>query len=278
MDRHRRRRPAGRHDGEGAALDIVASEAQRHARDAEASGRRHHRRAGNLVAAARLRQQMPCEGTRRPFARLFATGYALRKLLLWGYSFLIFAANCALGSWVPVLLTSFGFAPAEAPRGLAAIGIGGVVGNIVFMPLVARFGARKVLVASAILAIAGVLAAGMIDLPQRLVLLALAAVGAGLITSSVGRSAFAVSIYPSEIRTTGVGWSAAMGRAGSIVVPAVGGAMLAFHWPARDVAWTACLPVLGAIAILAALSWHDRRRCGGDPASASFSSLYRPCR
>lgn len=203
---------------------------------------------------------LPEAAPRRPFASLFARGYAARTLLLWTYSFLIFTANYALFSWVPTLLTSFGFAPAEAPRGLAAIGIGGVVGNVIFMPLVGRFGARKVLAISAILAIAGVLAAGMVDLPKLQVLLALAAIGAGLITSSVGQSALAVSIYPSQSRTTGIGWSAAMGRVGSIVGPAVGGALLAFHWPARDIVQTACLPVLGAMVVLAALSWHGRRR------------------
>jgi AAHS family 4-hydroxybenzoate transporter-like MFS transporter len=211
------------------------------------------RREAALPAAAAV----PRQGT---FTRLFAGGLGARTVLLWLYSFLIFCANYALASWVPTLLTSFGFAPAQAPIGLFAMGLGGVLGNLLFIPIVGRFGARRVLVVSALLAMAGVLAIGLVDLPQRAVLLALGAVGAGLITSSVGQSALAVSLYPTEIRTTGVGWAAAMGRVGSIVGPAVGGALLALQWPARDIVQTACLPVLVAIAMLAALSWHSRGR------------------
>ncbi len=188
------------------------------------------------------------------FARLFENQYAIRTVLLWGYAFLIFTTNYALVSWIPTLLLSFGFAPGQAPIGLAALGIGGVVGNIILMTLAARFGARRILVAAGLLALAAILGVAWADLPRAALLTTLAAIGAGLVASSVGQAALAVSIYRSDLRTTGVGCSSALGRFGSIIGPGLGGLMLSLGWPAREIVLSACLPVLVAIAILALLS------------------------
>jgi AAHS family 4-hydroxybenzoate transporter-like MFS transporter len=188
------------------------------------------------------------------FARLFTEEYAARTLLLWGYSFLIFTTNYALISWIPTLLLSFGFTPGRAPVGIAALGVGGVAGNLILMSLAAPFGARRILAAAGLLAIAAILGVAWADLSRDALLVTLAAIGAGLVASSVGQAALAVSIYPSDLRTTGVGCSSALGRLGSIVGPGLGGLMLALGWPAREIVQTACLPVLVAIAILALLS------------------------
>ncbi len=188
------------------------------------------------------------------FARLFENQYALRTVLLWGYAFLIFTTFYALVSWVPTLLLSFGFTPAQAPIGIAALGVGGVIGNIILAALAARFGARSVLIGIGIVAIAAILGVAWADLPRDVLLITLTAVGAGMVASCVGQAALAVSIYESELRTTGVGCSSALGRVGSIVGPGIGGLMLALSLPAREIVQSACLPVLVAIGILALLS------------------------
>jgi MFS transporter, AAHS family, 4-hydroxybenzoate transporter len=187
------------------------------------------------------------------FSRLFSNEFAARTLLLWGYSFLIFTTNYALISWIPTLLLSFDFTPGRAPIGVAALGIGGVVGNIILMFLTPKFGARRVLVAAGLLAIAAILGIAWADLRSYLLLLTLGAIGAGLVASSVGQAALAVSIYPSDLRTTGVGCSSALGRFGSIVGPGLGGLMLSIGCPAREIVQSAFRPVLVAIVILALL-------------------------
>jgi MFS transporter, AAHS family, 4-hydroxybenzoate transporter len=199
-------------------------------------------------------------------ARLVSTEFAARTAFLWAFSFLIFTTNYALVSWIPTLLLSFGFSPGQAPVGVAALGFGGVVGNLILMTLAPRFGARRVLVVAGILAIAAILCIAWADLPGSVLLLALAAIGAGLVASSVGQAALAVSIYPQALRTTGVGCSSALGRFGSIVGPAFGGLMLALNWPAREIVQSACLPVLAAIAILFVLS--RLVRASGAPATS----------
>lgn len=191
------------------------------------------------------------------FSRLFSNEFAARTILLWGYSFLIFTTNYALISWIPTLLVSFDFTPARAPIGVAALGIGGVVGNIILIFLAPKFGARRVLVAAGLLAIAAILGIAWADLRSDLLLLTLGAIGAGLVASSVGQAALAVSIYPSDLRTTGVGCSSALGRFGSIVGPGLGGLMLSIGWPAREIVQSAFVPVLVAIVILALLRRHE---------------------
>jgi MFS transporter, AAHS family, 4-hydroxybenzoate transporter len=188
------------------------------------------------------------------YIRLFAPQYLTSTVLLWGYAFLIFTTFYALVSWVPTLLLSFGFAPAQAPIGVAALGVGGVIGNIILAAFAARFGARPVLIGIGIVAIAAILGVAWAELPSSALLAMLTAIGAGLVASCVGQAALAVSIYETKLRTTGVGCSSALGRVGSIVGPGIGGLMLSLGLPAREIVLSACLPVLLAIGILALLS------------------------
>ena len=104
------------------------------------------------------------------------------------------------------------------------------------------------------LAIVAILCVAWADLPSSALLITLAVIGAGLVASSVGQAAIAVAIYPSDLRTTGVGCSSALGRFGSIIGPGIGGLMLSLGWPARAIVQSACVPVLIALVILALLS------------------------
>lgn len=195
-----------------------------------------------------------------PIAALFGEGLALRTCLLWLFAFLIFLDAYALIFWVPTLLSSFGFAPSQAPIGTAAFGMGGLVGNVVMMAIVAKIGVNRMLMLTTLIAIGGIVLISQGAIPQALVLPLIGGIGAGLITGCVGQAALAVSFYPPAIRTTGVGWSSAMGRIGSIAGPAAGGLMLSLGWAPRDIVLTAVLPAIAAIATLLALAWIDRAR------------------
>jgi MFS transporter, AAHS family, 4-hydroxybenzoate transporter len=84
-------------------------------------------------------------------------------------------------------------------------------------------------------------------------------IGGGLVNGIMGQTALAVSLYPAEIRATGVGWGHAIGRVGSFVGPAIGGALLALGWSAREIVLTAVLPAAGAILVLGGLALVGRR-------------------
>ncbi|KIF66030.1 hypothetical protein HY68_37960 [Streptomyces sp. AcH 505] len=191
---------------------------------------------------------------------LFADGLGVITYLLWLFAFLIFLVSYALSSWIPVLLADFGFSPLQAPLGAAAYGVGGVVGGFVVLGVMGRFGIKPTLMLTSLVAIVSVATMSQIASSSSLLLPLIGAIGAGLITGCVGQSALAVSFYPAVLRTTGVGWSAACGRIGSVVGPALGGVMLSFHWPARDIILTAIPLIAVAILVLGAMSLVEHRR------------------
>ncbi|WP_202312416.1 MFS transporter [Mesorhizobium sp. L-8-10] len=199
-------------------------------------------------------------GRASPVAALFRDGLLPFTALLWLFAFFTFLAAFALSFWIPTLLVSFGFEPANTPIGAAAFGAGGVAGNLVMMTIVSRLGMKRVLLAAMLLAIVCVALIGKAPIPAGMVLPLIAGVGAGLITGCVGQSALAVSLYPPALRATGVGYAAACGRLGSILGPALGGAMLSFGWSARDIILTTILPALLAMLTVTVLGLVERNR------------------
>jgi AAHS family 4-hydroxybenzoate transporter-like MFS transporter len=57
------------------------------------------------------------------------------------------------------------------------------------------------------------------------------------------------TIYPTAVRSTGVGWALGVGRVGAIIGPAAGGMLLGAHIPARTLFFMIAVP-----ALIAALS------------------------
>jgi AAHS family 4-hydroxybenzoate transporter-like MFS transporter len=117
---------------------------------------------------------------------------------------------------------------------------------------------EQVLILAAIVAITCLVLLGWLAASPALVLPLVFGTGAGLIGSSIGQSAVAISMYSPGLRATGVGWAAASGRLGSIIGPAVGGTMLAIGFPAREIALVAVLPAAAAVLVLAGLVLVDR--------------------
>jgi AAHS family 4-hydroxybenzoate transporter-like MFS transporter len=191
---------------------------------------------------------------------LFANGLGLTTCLLWFFAFLMFLVSYALASWIPTLLVDFGFSPIQAPLGAAAYGVGGLVGGILVLSVMGRFGIRPVLMITSLVAIMSIGTMSHVTASSSLLLPLIGAIGAGVITGCVGQSALAVSFYPVSLRTTGVGWAAACGRIGSVVGPAVGGALLSLQWSARDIILTAIPLIAIAIIVLATMSLAERRQ------------------
>lgn len=197
--------------------------------------------------------------TNSPIKELFADGLAPATLLLWLYVFLIGLVTYSLQLWTPTLLIDFGFSAAQAPLGAAAVGMGGLIGNLLTLAIMSKIGPRTVLIFASVPGILCLIALGQLDVAQGLVLPLIAGVGAGVIVGYAGSTALGVALYPGEARSTGVGWASAMGRFGSIVGPALGGVQLALGWPAKDIIMTLVIPAGVSFLALVAMGLVRKR-------------------
>lgn len=197
--------------------------------------------------------------------RLFDNGLRMSTSLIWAFSFLVFISAYTLISWVPTLLIGYGFAPTEAPLGLAYVSLGGVVGGLILMPLAARLGIARSLVLMATFGMIFIAIAAKASLSPSLLLLALGGAGLGITASQIGQLTLAVAVYPVGTRTTGVGWAAALGRLGSIVGPAIAGLLLALSLSAQNIIFMLSVPLMLAVACALAL-WQRERASSTRPA------------
>ncbi|MGF6886540.1 AAHS family 4-hydroxybenzoate transporter-like MFS transporter [Nocardia sp. GAS34] len=186
-------------------------------------------------------------------ARLFDHGYGVRTVLLWAFGFLMFTVYFIFSSWLPTLLTSYGFAVTLAPLGSAALGVGSIIGAIVIMAAALRYRMSSVLIGTTVLAIVFLALSSRLGADKALLLTVFGGVGLGLQAAMIGQTGMAAAMYPSRTATTGVGWSASMGRAGSVLGPIVGGILLGFGVPTRTIVLIACVPVVAALLLVAEL-------------------------
>ena len=113
-----------------------------------------------------------------------------------------------------------------------------------------RLGARRTmgfayLLGAAAIALIGVFASTSIALTVGVVFLA----GFGIIGGQTAANAVAATSYPTEIRSTGVGWALGVGRVGSIVGPLLAGVLTTMHVTPRDIFFLSAIPALiGALA------------------------------
>lgn len=208
-----------------------------------------------LPAEPTAARTVDAERAEASVSRLFDPGRRASTALLWTFSFLVFVASYTLTSWVPTLLTGYGFSPAEAPLGLAFVSLGGVLGGILLIPIAARTGIAPALVLMPVIGIVGVVLAARAPLDQLPLLLALGAAGLGVTASQIGQLTLAVALYPAATRTTGVGWAAALGRAGAIVGPGIAGILIGMALAGRDIILLTAVPVLAA-AVCAMVLWR----------------------
>src|SRR5262249_13235745 len=92
----------------------------------------------------------------------------------------------------------------------------------------------------------GAIAVAAIGQPLSLPLLFIATFIAGwsIPGGQPGLNALAAVYYPTDLRSTGVGWGLGIGRIGAILGPYIGGQLIALKWTPREVFLAASIPAL----------------------------------
>jgi AAHS family 4-hydroxybenzoate transporter-like MFS transporter len=186
-----------------------------------------------------------------PVAQLFAGGLEISTILLW-IAFFANLLNLYLFSyWMPTVLTLSGLTPETAVFCASMFPLGGILSTLLLGPMIDKFGAPRVLACSFASGVIFILIVGLYSLPAPYIMIPILGAGAAIIGSQVGANAMAAGIYPARIRSTGVGWALGIGRFGGIAGPALGGALLAYGLPPKEIFLCACGPaVIAALATI----------------------------
>ena len=157
---------------------------------------------------------------------LFTQGWAATTILLWFTYLVTLASLNTLNNWLPVALNTAGLEQQTALRLTTLFQFGGIAGVLLLGVFADRIGYPKVLILAFLGLALFVAATG--SLGSDAILLAAAVTGMGfcLVGANNTLNAFATTLYPTEIRATGVSWASSFGRLVGAIGPFVGGILL----------------------------------------------------
>jgi AAHS family 4-hydroxybenzoate transporter-like MFS transporter len=184
-------------------------------------------------------------------AALFREGRARRTVLLWIITFMSLFDLYLMANWLPTQMRALGFPIQTAILVGTVLQIGGLFGTI-FGWLGDRIGANIALALAYVVGAICVSCIGLVGHNQTLVMLAVLGSGFGILGGQTLTNSVSAISYPTEIRSTGVGWATGIGRVGSIVGPGMAGILLQLDIAAQNIFFLAVIPAL--IASLAAAS------------------------
>jgi AAHS family 4-hydroxybenzoate transporter-like MFS transporter len=192
-----------------------------------------------------------------PVKGLFVPTLFGGTLLLWLTAFCCLLVVYFLGSWLPMLLGGTGIPMARASLMTATYLTGNTLGAIVLGYFMDRANPQYVLAVAFALACVAMACFGLVLQDAYLSLVALFLTGVGTGGTMTGTNILAASFYPTASRATGVSWTLAMGRVGSVVGSIIGGMMLAAHWGIQPIFSAIAVPIfVAALSMVAMASYR----------------------
>ena len=203
---------------------------------------------------------------------LFASSYLRDTSGLWGSFFFCLMVNYVAIQLVPAMLSGAGFDQPSASRGLTMVNIGGVVGAVMGALIIQRLGSRVTMLGMSAIAVVCSLVMTQIPLNpmDTFSLMAMFLITGGLLNAvQTTMYALAAHVYPTEIRSTGVGAAVAFGRVGNVLAVYVGNYALNLGGsPAYFTSWAILMALV--FLSLAIIGRHvPRSASAGAPAAAS---------
>lgn len=191
--------------------------------------------------------------------RLFTKGLAWNTLLLWLAFFINLLAIYFLMSWLPSLLVNSGLLISTAINISVLFSLGGALGALLLAQLMTLYGSRQVLTwffsLAALLCVVVVRLVG--DSPLILTSIIFLS-GFLTISAQIGMNATAASIYPTDIRATGVGWALGIARVGAITGPIIGGVLASLQLDTQGYFLLFGMVLMVAAVAIALLQFDDR--------------------
>ncbi|HKV74647.1 MAG TPA: MFS transporter [Gemmatimonadales bacterium] len=186
------------------------------------------------------------------FINLLREGRARTTVLLWAVNFLNLFNLYFLANWLPTIATDAGMSSSRALLLGTTLQIGGVIGALALGPMIEAAGYRWILVPLYGITTVTIALIGQPGLMTATLFLVVLVSGIGIIGSQPALNALAASYYPTDLRSTGVGWALGIGRVGAILGPTLGGFLIGLHWSnPRLFATVAVAAAVSAVLLLA---------------------------
>lgn len=159
--------------------------------------------------------------------RLLAPEHRKTTLTLWTAFLLCFSTLYFLMSWIPKLMEDSGFDAAAGRDAFFLFNLGGVIGIYLM-----GWMSTKWKLTNLVFYLSAASAVGMVIFalaPNQLTLLLSLTLVIGILQQGgfTGLYGAAAKAYPTNIRSTGIGWSIGLGRFGAVVGPAAAGYLIA---------------------------------------------------
>ncbi|MDR7079782.1 AAHS family benzoate transporter-like MFS transporter [Neobacillus niacini] len=189
------------------------------------------------------------EKTGNTVAQLFKGGRALSTVLIWITFSMCLLMMYGLNTWLPKIMEQAGYGLGSSIMFLLVLNFGAVFGAIYGGWAADRWNTRKVMIVFFLVAVAALTLLGF-EFNTFVLYTLIAIAGATTTGTQIIAYAFAAQYYPTEIRSTGVGWASGIGRWGAIMGPMMGGFLITMNLPIQQYFLAYAIPgVIAAIAL-----------------------------
>ena len=176
----------------------------------------------NFKTLVRLPKVEPSLVNNSQFSQLFTSKYKISTLQLWASLFFAFGCLYFLISWIPKLATDAGLSIELAIYAGSIFNVGAFFGIILQGYFSSKIGLKKTISIFLLLTFL-LMASFKFFIGTDILLPVYFLLGFSLQGGFVGLYVVAARLYPTEFKTTGVGWAIGMGRIGGILAPLIGG-------------------------------------------------------
>jgi MFS transporter, AAHS family, 4-hydroxybenzoate transporter len=188
-----------------------------------------------------------------PVKHLFTEGRAWVTIFLWITVSTNLLVLSFLLNWFPTQISGAGMDLPQAMRASAMFSVGGTVGGAVLGFVIDRLGVQWVLATGFVITAACVASIGPFHDSFAVLSLLMFVIGFCVAGGNGGTSAFASALYPTAIRSTGMGWALGIARFTQLLSPLLGTAMIALKWDLSAFFYAMAVPALiAAVAIVLA--------------------------
>lgn len=183
----------------------------------------------------------------------------------------------AFFNWAPLVLTSLGFEMVTAVRGALVFNLAGIAGVLACSWLISRVGSRRPLAAGALIGSASLawlawlawsLRAGNAAEALPALMGGIALAGAAISAVMVGMYTLAAHVFPTECRTSGIGWVLGAGRTGGVAAALGGGLLLTLSGAGGFFACVAAVLLFTFVAVLLVRRQIAGRESSSQPSRA----------